>query len=242
MLTLWLPAVLALPWALSAWRRRLRRGDPRYLLPLVWWLLLVLFFSIPSGKRDVYILPALPMFCLALAQLLPGLLRRRGFRWLLLGFTAALVLLLGAAGSVLLGQESGRLQALIARRALADGTVQMLGWTLLAIGLWGGGGLVLAALLALIWIVQRLLVNPLLSDSSSGRGLMREVGRRLGPDAELGLVDWKEQNLLMADRPMLSFGFKRPWEQQLQAAVAWQALQPQRRWLLVQEKALLDPD
>jgi 4-amino-4-deoxy-L-arabinose transferase-like glycosyltransferase len=26
----------------------------------------------PHGKRDVYILPALPMFCLALAPLLPG--------------------------------------------------------------------------------------------------------------------------------------------------------------------------
>jgi 4-amino-4-deoxy-L-arabinose transferase-like glycosyltransferase len=31
----------------------------------------------PHGKRDVYILPALPMFCLALAPLLPGLLKRR---------------------------------------------------------------------------------------------------------------------------------------------------------------------
>src|SRR5690606_3466445 len=57
---------------------------------------------------------------------------------------------------------------------------------------------------------------------------------------ELGLVAWKEQNLLMADRSAVTFGFKRPWEQQLQAAVAWQARHPQRRWLLVQEKALLD--
>ncbi|KRG40927.1 dolichyl-phosphate-mannose-protein mannosyltransferase [Stenotrophomonas pictorum JCM 9942] len=251
MLTLWLPAALALPWALPAWRRRLRRGDPRYLLLLGWWLLLVVFFSIPSGKRDVYILPALPVFCLALAPLWPGLLRRRGFRRLLLGFTAALVLLLlGAGASVLWGSDAGRLQALIARRALADDAVRRLGWVLLAIGMWGGGGLllaarkwparVLAALLALLWVLQGLLVNPLLNDSSSGRGLMREVGRRLGPDAELGLVAWKEQNLLLADRPARTFGFKRPWEQQLQAGMVWQAQRPQRRWLLVQEKSLLD--
>lgn len=75
--SMWIPAFLVLPWAIPAWRRRLRRRDPRYLLPLAWWLLVVLFFSIPQGKRDVYILPALPMFCLALAPLLPGLLKRR---------------------------------------------------------------------------------------------------------------------------------------------------------------------
>jgi 4-amino-4-deoxy-L-arabinose transferase-like glycosyltransferase len=46
----------------------------RAILPLAWWLMVVLFFSIPAGKRDVYILPALPMFCLVLAPLLPGLL------------------------------------------------------------------------------------------------------------------------------------------------------------------------
>ncbi len=75
--SMWIPAFLLLPWALPAWLRRLRRRDPRYLLPLSWWLMVVLFFSIPDGKRDVYILPALPMFCLALAPLLPGLLKRR---------------------------------------------------------------------------------------------------------------------------------------------------------------------
>jgi hypothetical protein len=48
----------------------------------------VLFFSIPHGKRDVYILPALPMFCLALAPLLPGLLKRRDVQAVVGLFTA----------------------------------------------------------------------------------------------------------------------------------------------------------
>ena len=56
MATAWLPTVLALFWAIPAWRRRLRRRDARYLLPLAWWALIILFFSIPHGKRDVYIL------------------------------------------------------------------------------------------------------------------------------------------------------------------------------------------
>ena len=47
MATAWLPTVFALIWALPAWRTRLRRRDARYLLPLAWWLLIVVFFSIP---------------------------------------------------------------------------------------------------------------------------------------------------------------------------------------------------
>ena len=35
-LTAWLPTMLALPWALPAWRRRLPRGDARYFVPLAW--------------------------------------------------------------------------------------------------------------------------------------------------------------------------------------------------------------
>ena len=34
--TLWLPGCLLLPWLLPAWWRRLRRGDPRYVLLLAW--------------------------------------------------------------------------------------------------------------------------------------------------------------------------------------------------------------
>jgi 4-amino-4-deoxy-L-arabinose transferase-like glycosyltransferase len=251
MLSLWLPAVLLLPWALPAWWRRLRRRDPRYLLLLGWWLLVVVFFSIPSGKRDVYILPALPMFCLALAPLLPGLLRKTGVRALVLLFTAALTLVLLVAGAgVLLGEGSERVQALLERRELSMAASRMIGGAVLVMGIWGSVALwrwgrrwpaqVLASLLALVWVLQGLVVNPLITDSSSGRGLMREVGRRLGPDVELGLVAWKEQNLLMADRPVANFGFLRPWPEQLRAGVAWQQEAPARRWLLVQDEAALD--
>jgi len=68
---------------------------------------------------------------------------------------------------------------------------------------------------------------------------MRSVDARLGADAELGLVAWKEQNLLMAGRPAATFGFNVPWHEQLQAGVQWQQLSPQRRWLLAHEDALL---
>lgn len=245
---LWIPPILALPWALPAWRRRLRRRDPRYLLPLAWWLLVVLFFSLPDGKRDVYILPALPMFCLALAPLLPGLLKRRDVQAVVGAFTALLALGLAVAGALALLGDPGYELRLTHSRGLAPGAVDALAWAILAMGLWGGLSLLasgrrrhlaLVSTLAGMWTVYSLIGYPLLNDSSSAHGLMRTVGARIGPDAELGLVAWKEQNLLLADRPASTFGFQTPWYAQLAAATRWQRLVPERRWLLVNEHALL---
>ncbi|WP_313142504.1 glycosyltransferase family 39 protein [Stenotrophomonas sp.] len=247
--SMWIPAFLALPWAIPAWRRRLQRRDARYLLLLGWWLLIVLFFSIPHGKRDVYILPTLPMFCLALAPLIPGLLRRRDVQRLLGGFTLLLALgTLAAGASALLGTP-GFEARLVLERGLAPGAMEAMAWAALAMG---GAGiaslllfgparrhLALVSMLAVVWVLYSLVGYPVLNDSSSARGLMRSVGARIGADAELGLVAWKEQNLLMVDRPAATFGFTVPWHEQLQAGVQWQQLSPQRRWLLVQEDTLL---
>ncbi|WP_313205295.1 glycosyltransferase family 39 protein [Stenotrophomonas sp.] len=247
--SMWIPAFLALPWAIPAWRRRLRRRDPRYLLPLAWWLLIVLFFSLPHGKRDVYILPSLPMFCLALAPLIPGLLRRRDVQWVLGGFTLLLSLgTLAAGASALLGNP-GFEARLVLERELDPGAMDAMAWSALAMGGAGVAGLLLfgparrhlalVAMLTVVWVLYSLVGYPVLNDSSSARGLMRAVDARLGTDAELGLVAWKEQNLLMAGRPAATFGFNVPWHQQLQDGVRWQQLSPQRRWLLVQQDVLL---
>ncbi len=250
MATMWIPVILALPWAIPAWWRRLRRRDPRYLLPLAWWLLVVLFFSIPSGKRDVYILPALPMFCLALAPLLPGLLRQRGPQWLLWTFTAVVSLICLAGGLSMLFGEPGFERRLLESRGAGADVGAAVAWVLLACGAWGiamlawlrvrGAAFALLSLFGVVWVIYGLVGYPVLNASSSAQGVMLAAGRRIGPEAELGLIAWKEQNLLMADRPAATFGFKVPWAEQLRRGVAWQAKQPARRWLLVQEPALLD--
>lgn len=72
----WLPLVLALPWLVPAWYRQLRKQDGRILLLLGWVALVLLFFCLSSGKRKLYIFPALPGLVLAAAPLLPWLLRR----------------------------------------------------------------------------------------------------------------------------------------------------------------------
>ncbi|HYG07740.1 MAG TPA: glycosyltransferase family 39 protein [Stenotrophomonas sp.] len=249
MATMWLPTILALPWAVPAWWRRLRRRDPRYLLPLAWWVLVVVFFSIPTGKRDVYILPALPMFCLALAPLLPGLLRKRGVQWLLFAFTALVTLVCLGGGLAMLLGEPGFERRMLEGRGAAGNVGAAVAWILLASGAWGAAmlawlrvrGAVFALLswLGMVWLLYSLIGYPVLNDYSSGRGVMAAAGQRIGPQGELALVGWKEQNLLMADRPAQTFGFKMPWDEQLRRGVAWQAQRPQQRWLLVQEPALL---
>ena len=248
--SMWIPAFLLVSWALPAWWRRLRRRDPRYLLLLGWWLLIVLFFSIPHGKRDVYILPALPMFCLALAPLLPGLLRRRDVQWVLGGFTVLLAGLLLAVGAAMLGGEPGFEQKLIIERGIDRSVTAALGWVGIALGSWAVVSLLfcgrrrfhlaVVSTLAMVWVTYGLVGYPLFNDSSSARGLMLDAGRRIGPDAELGLVGWKEQNLLMADREVTTFGFKQRWYRQLQDGREWQAQAPGQRWLLVQDPVMLN--
>lgn len=247
--SMWIPAFLAVPWAIPAWWRRLRRRDPRYFVLLGWWALIVLFFSIPDGKRDVYILPSLPMFCLALAPLLPGLLRKRAFQWLLAAFTALLAALTLAAGIAMLAGQPGFESRLMGSRGIDSSVTAALAWAAVAMGCWGVASLAVwgrgraqiavVSTLTVIWLLYSLVGYPLLNASSSASGLMQAVGRRIGPSAELGLVAWKEQNLLMADRPAATFGFQKRWEAQLREGVDWLAEAPRARWLLVQEDALL---
>jgi len=247
-LSQWLPTVLAMPWAWPAWGARLRARDPRVLLPLAWIGLVLVFFSLSAGKREVYILPALPMLCLLLGPWLPGILARAWPRRLAFAFAALLAAALLLAGALLLLGEPGFERRLVEARGLVAGDANQAGAMLLAIGaaglaalLWWrvrGGVAALLATIAALWVGFGLLGYPLFNDASSSRGLMSRVGHRIGPDAQLALVGWKEQNLLMADRPARTFGFLRPAAEQHRAALAWQASDPARRWLLVEEAAI----
>ena len=247
MATQWLPPLLALPWAIPAWRRRLRRRDPRILLPLAWWALVVVFFTVSSGKRDMYVLPALPMACLALAPLLPGIVRKRAAQRVAFLFAAALALAFLGAGAAMWFGDPAFEQRLVEQRGLDAGGDALAGFAL-AVGAWGMAALAWAgrrraiagmlALLAGVWVLFGLVGAPLLNGASSARDLMTAVGRTIGPDAALGLVAWREQHLLMADRPARTFGFTVPFDLQMQRGLAWQAQAPGRRWLLVMDGAL----
>ena len=72
----WLPLFFMLPWLVPAWRKHLIKQDGRVLVLLGWVILVLLFFSLSSGKRKLYIFPALPGLILLVAPLVPWMLRR----------------------------------------------------------------------------------------------------------------------------------------------------------------------
>lgn len=245
MLASWLPLGLWLPWwAPALWRRLRRRLDPRLVLPLAWAGLVVLFFSFSPGKRDVYIMPALPMLVLALAPLLPGLLRLRGPNRLSYAAAATLSLsLLGLGLAALLGEPKFEVRE-EQRRGLEAGS-DALWWVLTASGalatllvLWARprrGVLAWAGCMAVIWTLAMGWGGSwVLNEQNSARGVMRDARAKVGPEIELGLVAWQEQNLLQAIPPVQTFGFEKiPWEQQWEDGKAWLRAAPEQRRLFV---------
>jgi 4-amino-4-deoxy-L-arabinose transferase-like glycosyltransferase len=242
----WFPLSLTYPAAVPRWWRAIRGGDARIMLPIVWGLLLVLFFSIPVGKRDVYVMPVLPMVALAVAPYLAEML---GKAWLRISaFAIALIgglTMIGMAAVALRG--SPWVQKMIEHRGLPDGGL-MLFWMVLAIGIamtasaaWFRPRRGVHALLAgttVLWLIWSFWAYPVLNDSSSSAGIMRRAGQLIGADGELALVGWREQNLLMADRPVREFGFRTAAEQQFVRAAQWQAAAPARRWIFSLDRAM----
>lgn len=246
--TLWLPGALLLPWLAPAWWRRMRRGDRRFLLLLGWSALVLLFFSASPGKREVYIFPMLPALCVAAAPLMQGLMRRVGVQRTLFGYLLALSLAMCAmALSGLLGMSEWA-HRLAMQRDIDEATLQtFLVWLLafgvisMAVILWARlrrVGVAAVLVTALLWMVYGFGLAPTLDADSSARKLMQRVGQRIGPQAQLGMVAWREQNLLRSDRPTVDFGFKNSWQEQWAEAGPWLREDPARRWVFVLDKAL----
>lgn len=243
--TQWLPTSLALIWAWRPWRDALRARDARVLVLLGGAGLMVLFFSLSAGKREVYILPALPLLCLALGPWLAAILARPVARRAAFALAALLAGLFAVAGAGMLLGEPGFERRLVESRGL-EGGADALAAVLLAIGCAGiamllAFGMRIGALLgalAALWILWGLAGAPMLNDASSARALMLRVADRLAPQDALALVAWKEQLLLMSDRPARTFGFKRAPGEQLADALAWQRVEPARRWILIEADAM----
>ena len=122
------PWAFVLPGAvLLAWRRR---ALPEERLALLWAVFPVLFFSIWTEKRDLYILPAYPAFAILLGrffedQLDPGVAGPGvGRRWLTWGLWATVALLAIVGAAAVISPQRLATAARFAGRAV--------GWTLLA--------------------------------------------------------------------------------------------------------------
>jgi len=233
----WLPTTLALPWLLTAWRRRLVRGDARYWLLLGWVVCVLLFFSLSPGKRGVYLLPALPAFVLAAAPLLSGgLLRRRGLRVaaaVVGGVLAAIACGIGVALSLAalsaLDWDPLGIGARLARQGFVLPGVAALagvsGLTGMLLTAWGVARrrepVALGLWLAVSWLALGALGYPAINDARSARDLMAAVAVRVPAGHPLAMIGWKEQLVLQLPRPAVHFGFRRAAETELRDAAAW---------------------
>lgn len=245
----WLPFSLAWFWLFKPWKQAFARRDLRTVFPLMWGILVVLFFSFSAGKRDMYILPALPAFALAAAPYLQSISERIGFRRLIFGFTFLLGMLLLLSGTLAAIGNTAYFQKVIEARGLGD-EARWLEWMLIACGtfmvvisLWARTSRALlstAASFTVFWLCYGLIAHPVLDASSSASAVMNRARAEAGPNTEIGLVAWKEQNMLQAIGPVTDFGYRQPATLQLARGMAWLQEKPQQRILMVNQVKALD--
>ena len=220
------------------------KADPTIAMLLIWVALVVLFFSISPGKRNVYILPALPMLALAASAVLTGVAPKVWFEKLvsgLLWFLGGVVLLAGVLALI-------HHPALV--KALADYTDDLtgIGYLFILLGLLWFLLLWLArkqfALVkmgivsALGWVLISTWGYSMLDEMRTPRSLMLHTAEVIGEDAELGLVNFKEQFILFSPMSVTHFSYLASVEEQERNA--WQWMQENKqRYLLVPSGAEL---
>jgi 4-amino-4-deoxy-L-arabinose transferase-like glycosyltransferase len=240
----WLPVTLALPWLVPAWYRRLHRFDARYLILLSWIVMIVTFFSMSPGKRGVYMLPMVPVLALAVAPLVPGLVKKVNVQRTF--FIGLLVLGTGIILAVLfftVFQPERGAELVEKYNASPWLFLSVLGATALlitAVARARRGVLAFVSFFFVLWLYYGWWGYPLMNPVRSFAPLMAQAGKIIGPDAELGLVKWREQTLLFADRQVKTFGFLyASREEQLQRGIAW-LRQQDNRWLLLPDLSRAD--
>lgn len=205
----WAPLSLLLPWLIPAWWRRLSRHDTRYTLLLGWVALVLLFFSLSSGKRELYILPALPITALTAAPATLLLLRHRWVNRITTGITALLITTTAVAALV---RITGSLpESRIATWPISTGWALLLIATLItaiAIALRKRTNGIITSLIAyaMLAIFYHRILLPILDESMSGRLAMQKLSQDTLP-AALALIEWNERHWLYSRNLILHNGY-----------------------------------
>ena len=233
----WLPISLLLPWLAVRWQRACQELDYRIMLPLVWIVLVLVFFSASPGKRGVYVLPALPMLALISAPYLRDILSKvwpPRLLWSLVLLLSMVLLVAGIAGWF----ELAALQKLAIKYQLEP-------WAFFTTV--GVGGLVCAAIfnhrsqrnwlswpsfISLLWLLYSTWGYSLLGAVKTPKGIFSQMSQFVPADAELALVKFSEQFILFSPYAVTHFGYHTDEQQQLRAAWQWQSNHPQRYVLL----------
>lgn len=219
----WLPLTLLLPWIVRRWRDDWRRRDLRIALLSAWLILVVLFFSLSTGKRGVYVLPAVPALALASAPHIVWLVTQRAAQRAMFFLTAAV-----SATSVLaliaLAVQPERRSAVLTAYGIDPLAPLLLIAALTAaicvIARPRRGFIAYSSVLAGVLLVVSFWANPALNATRSGADFVARIEQLADPNAELGLVAFKEQYLLKIRREVVHFGHRRWREAEQEAADA----------------------
>ncbi|HEU4529715.1 MAG TPA: glycosyltransferase family 39 protein [Steroidobacteraceae bacterium] len=242
-LGLWLPLILLLPWLVGRWWERLRKHDARVLLLVSWIVLVLLFFTLSSGKRGVYILPALPAFAVVSGPWLAGLAQRPDVRRTLFALALFGTLLFAAVFVALqwfLPEQAARVEAELGLPTFLPLAIMAIGGAVaLAFYRTERAPQACAAVIAIFWFVAGWWIAPVINDHRSGRIFMEQVQATAAVDRPLALLAYKEQFLLYLERSAFNFGHAR-WREgraEAQDAAAWLNQTPEGQ-LLVSESHL----
>ncbi|MBW7472036.1 ArnT family glycosyltransferase [Marinobacter sp. F4218] len=224
------------------------RHRPVILVQLAWVALVVLFFSISPGKRGVYLLPALPMFALALAPVLSTHRPARWFPPILTGLHMLIAVALVTLG-VLAWNDHPKLVEKVsdysrdpARLHEAGSLVFTVGlvWLASLLGLWRSrplGRLFLAMMLS--WLLLSTWGYQILDPLRTPRNILAAAEQNVPADAQLGMIDFREQFLLFSKLDFVHFSFFSSLRDEERNAWRWMG-EGEHRFILVQDKLDLD--
>jgi 4-amino-4-deoxy-L-arabinose transferase-like glycosyltransferase len=188
-----------------------------------WIVLVVLFFSLSSGKRGVYVLPAVPALALLCAPYLQQLAVQRWPQRAMFLLAAGASAFGFAACAYLLTQPDQRADMIanyemdplapLASTAIATAVLCVIArpWR---------GLLAACGAIATCVLVVSFWVNPKMNASRSSAAFIARVEATADPQHELGLVAFKEQYVLNAQREIVHFGHARWRDADLEMADA----------------------
>ncbi|AZR41509.1 ArnT family glycosyltransferase [Marinobacter salarius] len=227
--SLWFPLPLLLLALAKPVKETIRRR-PVVLLLLAWAALVIVFFSISPGKRGVYLLPALPMFALALA---PALSTQRPARWfppVMTGLHLLLACTLMTVGMMAWNDHPGLVEKVSdysqnpARLHEAGTLVFSIGlvWLVSLAVFWRTyalGRFFIALMIS--WLLYTTWGYRILEPMRTPRNILQAAEQRIPPNAQLGMIDFKEQFILFSRNDFTHFSYFSSHEQEERNAWLW---------------------
>jgi 4-amino-4-deoxy-L-arabinose transferase-like glycosyltransferase len=234
---LWLPLTAMLPWLVPRWRQALQARDLRIALLLAWVAIIVLFFSFSSGKRGVYVLPAVPALVLACAPYVFELLAKKGIQRALFSIAAGIGVVCAIAVAYVSIREDKRAELISSYGLDPLGPAALIACAALLICVItrpARGAIAYASVLASVLLVVSFWVNPVMNPTRSGKAFARRIEQLSNPAREIGIVAFNEQYLLQLRRPIVHFGHARWREREQEAfdAARWLSEDPQRQLIV----------